>query len=92
MARYIYDSETGGILLQYFDGITSNEPRPVYATELNILGVDEYWDYENQDDIPYMWAEANHYYYKGIKIFDTKGGNLYEKPKIEIIYQKTEKE
>lgn len=40
----------------------SKEPRPVYATEMNILGFDSRWHYDNQDDVPYLWAKAGNYH------------------------------
>ena len=40
---YRYDIETGGILLGNDIAQMSNEPRPVYASELELLGMDKYW-------------------------------------------------
>ena len=82
MYTYIYDEETGGILLT--DNLSSNskEPRPVYSRELDILGFHEFWNYERQDELPYLWAEANYYWYRGIRVAHTSGGSLVEKPTI----------
>ena len=33
--------------------------------ELDILGFDKYWRYDKDEKYPYMWAEANNYFYKG---------------------------
>ena len=88
MFTYEYDEETGGLLLKEGNVMLSKEPRPVYAQELNVLGVNEYWDYEDQNETPYLWAEANHYFYRGVKIFDTKGGTIYTKPEIVLLYKK----
>ena len=63
----------------------SKEPRPVYAAELDILGFDAYWQYERQDDVPYLWAEANAYYYRGILIAKLKGGDVYTAPQIQLM-------
>lgn len=84
MYNYTYDSETGGVLLNTSPMQFSKEPRPVYYKELDLLGFDKYWTYEKQDAFPYMWAEANKYYYFGQLVAQTKGGNLYEAPEIEI--------
>lgn len=84
MYEYRYDAETGGILLTDTTSLVSKEPRPVYAQELDYLGVDNYLVYEKQQDVPYMWAEAARYIYKGEIIFSTKGGSLYEKPTLEF--------
>ena len=88
MYEYTYDIESGGILLDDRPTGLSKEPRPVYAKELDLLGVDKFYRYEKQNDVPYMWAEAHRYYYKGINIFNTKGGTLYEKPEIVLVMNK----
>lgn len=85
MYSYTFDEETGGILLNGTPTNFSKEPRPVYAKEMDILGFDKYWDYEKQDDTPYMWAEANMYWYRGVLIAKTKGGDLYTKPELQPI-------
>ena len=90
MYDYTYDEETGGLLLNDKTAMMSKEPRPVYAQELDFLGVNTIWDYEKQQELPYMWAESNHYIYKGKNIFNTAGGSLYVKPTIEIVYKKDE--
>ncbi|MFA5618208.1 MAG: phosphoadenosine phosphosulfate reductase family protein, partial [Syntrophorhabdaceae bacterium] len=84
MYNYTYDPETGGVLLNTSPMQFSKEPRPVYYKELDLLGLDKYWKYEKQDALPYMWAEANKYYYFGRLVAQTKGGNLYTAPEIEI--------
>ena len=84
MYSYTYDKKTGGILLNSSPTGFSKEPRPVYATELDTLGFDRYWNYERQTELPYMWAEANNYWYRGILVAKLKGGNLYAAPEIII--------
>lgn len=85
MYAYNFDEETGGILLTDTEAPMSKEPRPVYAEEMNILGFDCLWHYENQNDVPYLWAEASNYFYRGKKIAVVKGGSLYEKPVLEFV-------
>ena len=85
MYSYTYDKITGGILLNYSPTGFSKEPRPVYAPELDLLGFDNYWKYDKQTDLPYMWAEANCYYYRGILVAKLKGGNIYTAPEILLI-------
>lgn len=63
----------------------SKEPRPIFATEMNILGFNSHWKYKNQNKIPYLWAEAGNYFYRGKKIAVAKGGSLLENPKIEFV-------
>ena len=84
MYSYIYDKRTGGILLNSSPTGFSKEPRPVYAAELDALGFDRYWKYDRQTEFPYMWAEANTYWYRGTLVAKLKGGNLYTAPEIII--------
>lgn len=84
MYSYTYDEETGGILLNSTPTTVSKEPRPVYAPELDLLGLDKYWKYDKQSDIPYMWAESVQYWYRGRQVARLKGGNLYDAPEIII--------
>lgn len=85
MYSYTYDKETGGILLNSSPQAFSKEPRPVFSKELDIYGFDSYWNYEQNDDVPYMWAEANNYYYRGKLVAQVKGGSFFTKPEIIII-------
>ncbi len=84
MYSYTYDNTTGGLLLNSSPTGFSKEPRPVYAPELDVLGLDKYWRYDKQIDRPYMWAEANNYYYRGMLVAKLKGGNIYTAPEIII--------
>lgn len=84
MYSYTYDKKTGGLLLNSSPSGFSKEPRPVYAPELDMLGFDKYWKYDRQTDRPYMWAEANQYYYRGTLVAKLKGGNVYTAPEIII--------
>jgi phosphoadenosine phosphosulfate reductase len=84
MYSYTYDQKTGGILLNSSPTGFSKEPRPVYAPELDVLGFDKYWKYYKQTELPYMWAEANTYWYRGVCVAKLKGGNLYIAPEIII--------
>lgn len=85
MYAYTHDPETGGLLLNSSPLSFSKEPRPVYYKELDILGFDQYWKYAKNDAYPYLWAEANNYYYRGNLVAKTKGGSLYTAPEIEIL-------
>ena len=84
MYSYTYDKITGGIILNSSPTGFSKEPRPVYAPELDLLGFDKFWKYDKQADCPYMWAEATHYYYRGVLVAKLKGGNVYTAPEIII--------
>ena len=85
MYSYEYDIDTGGILLNSAPLMMSKEPRPVYYKELDILGFDKFWNYAKDDTYPYMWAEANNYFYRGRKVAQTKGGSCYTAPEIVIL-------
>lgn len=85
MYSYEWDSSTGGYILTPIPLTFSKEPRPVYYKELDILGFDKYWDYDKNDSFPYMWAEANNYYYRGRLVAKTKGGTLYTAPELVIV-------
>lgn len=85
MYAYEWDSSTGGYVLTPMPLTFSKEPRPVYYKELDILGFDKYWDYDKNDSFPYMWAEANNYFYRGRLVAKTKGGSICSAPEIVII-------
>lgn len=85
MYSYSWDTETGGLLLNSSQLNFSKEPRPVYYKELDILGFDQYWQYDRNDTYPYMWAEANNYFYRGRLVAKTKGGSIYTAPEIIIV-------
>lgn len=85
MYSYSWDSSTGGLLLNSSPLAFSKEPRPVYYKELDILGFDKFWSYAKNDSYPYMWAEANNYFYRGRLVAKTKGGSLYTAPEIILV-------
>lgn len=85
MYSYDWDEETGGLLLNSTQQKMSKEPRPVYYKELDILGFDKYWNYAKDDSAPYMWAEANNYWYHGRKVASVKGGTLYTAPELVLL-------
>ena len=85
MYAYTHDTQTSGLLLNDNTPLFSKEPRPVYYRELDILGFDNHWNYAKQDELPYMWAEANCYWYRGRMVARTKGGTLYTAPELEFV-------
>jgi phosphoadenosine phosphosulfate reductase len=84
MYSYTFDAVTGGIILNSTPTVFSKEPRPVYAAEMDILGFDKHWNYEKQNETPYMWAETNAYWYRGVQIAKVKGGDIYTAPELII--------
>lgn len=85
MYSYEWDAETGGLVLNSSPLQFSKEPRPVYYKELDLLGFDKYWNYAKNDVYPYMWAEANNYFYRGRKVAQTKGGACYTAPELIVL-------
>ena len=85
MYSYEWGSSTGGYVLTPTPLAFSKEPRPVYYKELNILGFDKHWKYDKNDCFPYMWAEANNYFYRGRLVAKVKGGSCYTAPEIVLI-------
>lgn len=85
MYSYEWDVETGGLKLNTSPLSFSKEPRPVYYKELDILGFDKYWNYDKNDTYPYMWAEANNYWYRGRLVAKTKGGSIYSAPELILL-------
>lgn len=86
MYSYTYDPTTGGLLLNTTPTNLSKEPRPVYAPELDLLGFDKFWTYDKQTERPYLWAEANYYYYRGTLVAKLKGGSVFTAPEILLQY------
>ncbi len=84
MYAYSHDPETGGLLLADELSQFSKEPRPVWSKELALLGFDKIWKFDPECPTPYLWAEANFYWYRGKRVAKTVGGSLYEKPSIEL--------
>lgn len=85
MYNYTFDPETGGILLQPGHCIFSSEPRPVYAEELNYLGLNEFWNYDKSCRDPYLFAEGNSLFYRGEKVARVSGGGCGIRPSVKII-------
>jgi len=85
MYAYTHDAQTGGLLFNNSTPLFSKEPRPVYYRELDFLGFDKHYNYAKQNELPYMWAEANYYWYRGRIVAKTKGGTLYTAPELEFI-------
>lgn len=90
MFGYEFDAEPGGLLLNDSTPNSSKEPRPVYATEMRMLHMDEWFAFEDQNDRPYLWAEAASYYYRGELIARTKGGSLCEAPVMDYLVASNE--
>lgn len=81
MFKIQWDKETGGVKL---DSLVTKEtlnvsPRPVFHEELNLLELNKLgWKYP-ECEAPLLWACNKDYYYRGEKVFEVKGANIYEK-------------
>lgn len=86
MYKITWDSETGGVQLhpRIVEGTLGISPRPVFFEELDLLGLDKLgWTYPRVED-PIMWAVNKQYWYRGVRLFDAKGANIYTKPTLEF--------
>lgn len=87
MFKIQWDKETGGVTLDTL--VTKNTlnipPRPVFYEELNLLGLNKLgWSYPECEE-PLLWACNKEYYYRGEKVFEAKGANLYEKATVDFV-------
>ena len=86
MYKITWDKETGGVLLhsRIVEGTLGISPRPVFFEELDLLGLDKLgWTYPRTKE-PIMWAVNKQYWYRGVRLFDAKGANIYTKPTLEM--------
>lgn len=72
MYDYEWDGETGGYILSAHTGrYIANEIRPVFAEEIELLGMNDRLQIDPNETRPYMWAQKNIYFYCGEKIAQT---------------------
>ena len=86
MYKITWDKETGGVQLhsRIVEGTLGISPRPVFFEELDLLGLDKLgWSYPHTEE-PIMWAVNKQYWYRGVRLFDAKGANIYTKPTLEM--------
>ena len=84
MYDYVWDIKTNGVVLTTNHSMIEHELRPVYAQELNMYGFNTIFKYEYQNEVPYMWADNNKYYYRGKLIATIRGACIYKSPEIKI--------
>lgn len=82
MFTYSYDTEYGGLIIDRKEGIENREPRPVYADEMDYLGLDKYFEYDRQLYAPYMWNVRNNLMYRGFHLATMRGGDYFNPPKL----------
>ncbi len=86
MFKIIWDKETGGVLLssKVQKETLGISPRPVFYEELDLIGLDKLgWSYPHSEE-PIMWAVNKQYWYRGSKLFEVKGANIYDAPLVVI--------
>lgn len=85
MFKIKWDTDNNGVILS--DQIEENEevyaPRPVYADELRMLGMDTAFELP-RENVPVCWETDRKYFYFGDIIAETKKGNIYEDPAVII--------
>lgn len=79
--KVCWDPESKGVLLTLTDIENSMDGtvRPVFYEELDLLGLDRYWQYPHADG-PLLWAKGRHYFYDGQEVATVKGGGYFAKP------------
>ncbi len=92
MYKIEWDRSTGGVTLntRITDGTLGVAPRPVFYEELDLIGLSELGYQYPHSEAPIMWAINKQYFYRGERLFDTKGANIYNKPTLEFADGKPE--
>ena len=83
MFKIAWDKDNNGVLLTMRSTTETLNvpPRPVFFEELDLLGLDKYWDYPKSED-PLLWACDRRYFYCGEQVLEAKGGNIYDDPQL----------
>lgn len=82
MYKIEWDKESGGVTLntKITEGTIGIAPRPVFYEELDLLGLDALGYSYPRGKEPILWAVNKQYYYRGERLFDAKGADIYHKP------------
>jgi 3'-phosphoadenosine 5'-phosphosulfate sulfotransferase (PAPS reductase)/FAD synthetase/ferredoxin len=84
MFKISWDKNTGGVKLSSRVGSDTLgiSPRPVFYEELDLLKLNELgWSYPKSTK-PLLWACNKQYFYRGKFVFEVKGANIYDAPKV----------
>jgi len=83
--KICWDPESKGVLLTLTDIENSMDGtvRPVFYEELDLLGLDRYWQYPHADG-PLLWAKGRHYFYDGQEVATVEGGGYFAKPNVVV--------
>ncbi|MFZ5515371.1 MAG: phosphoadenosine phosphosulfate reductase family protein [Candidatus Zhuqueibacterota bacterium] len=90
MFKQTWDYENNGIILSntISDEQSIVSPRPVFFEELDLLGFGDHWKYPKCEE-PLLWSIGRRYYYEGAFVAEANGGNIYEKPMLNILQKLT---
>lgn len=85
MYNVAWDPSTGGVILTTSpETEVRDDVRPVFFEELDLLGFNEYWGYP-RCTAPLLWAVGGRrYFYRGEFVAEAIGGDLFNKPRIEV--------
>ena len=83
MYAYEFCKKSGGITLLHRRVNTLHEVRPVFAQEMDLLGLQDYFNYDSGSENPYMWEIRGTYYYRGTPVLKRHGGDMFTAPTIE---------
>jgi 3'-phosphoadenosine 5'-phosphosulfate sulfotransferase (PAPS reductase)/FAD synthetase/ferredoxin len=83
MFKITWDKKNNGVLLtmRSSEETLNVSPRPVFYEELDLLGLEEFWDYPKSEQ-PLLWACERRYFYKGELVLEARGGNIYDDPQL----------
>ncbi|MDD2230293.1 MAG: phosphoadenosine phosphosulfate reductase family protein [Candidatus Cloacimonetes bacterium] len=62
--------------------------RPVFYEELDLMGLNKFWDYP-KSEAPLLWASSRNYIYRGIVVAELIGGNLQNAPEVKLHHSGT---
>lgn len=83
MFKITWDKENNGVLLTMRSTVETLNvpPRPVFFEELDLLGLNKFWEYPKSQE-PLLWACDRRYFYSGEQVLEAKGGNIYDDPQL----------
>lgn len=85
MYKYVWDNETGGVILLAVKDKNFKELRPVFYEELMLLKMDRYFKF-SYNEFPYMWNDGIDYIYRGKVLFKLKKTlDIFDDDEIEYI-------
>lgn len=88
MYSYEWDMTTGGYIMTTQTGkFVANEIRPVFAEELSITGLGEYFEFDAGEKRPLLWAQKNTYLLNGEKVAQLNDLRYGKEPTVTIFFE-----